>query len=103
MRVLLFCAASLAFAQGTTPKPSPAEYPAHGESGGIAIGAEYMLHSFGTGEQMFLAENYLVLEVALYPPKEATITVDLPHFGLRINGKKTLIQPQPPSMAAATL
>jgi hypothetical protein len=104
MRVLLlFCAASLAFGQGTTPKPSAAEYPAHGQSGGIAIAAEYMVHSFGTGEQMFLAENYLVLEVALYPPKDTTVTVDLPHFGLRINGRKTLILAQPPSMAAATL
>jgi hypothetical protein len=98
-----FCVATLACAQGTTPKPSSAGYTAHGKSGEIAIGAEYMVHSFGSGEQMFLAENYLVVEVALYPPKDATITVDLAHFGLRINGKKATILPQPPSMAAASL
>ena len=32
-----------------------------------ALGAEYMVHSFGSNGQMFFTEDYLVVEVALYP------------------------------------
>jgi hypothetical protein len=104
MRILVaLSAAALACAQGTTPKPSAAEYPVHGEARGIAIGAEYMVHSFGGGEQMYVVENYLVVEVALYPPKEAKIAPDPGQFALRINGKKTALMPQPPAMVAASL
>src|SRR5690349_1724471 len=104
MRILVaLSAAALACAQGTTPKPSAAEYPVHGEARGIGIGAEYMVHSFGGGEQMYVVENYLVVEVALYPPKEAKIAPDPGQFALRINGKKTALMPQPPAMVAASL
>ena len=90
-------------AQGTTPKPSAADYPAHGEADGVAIGAEYMVHSFGSGEQMYLARNYLVVEVALYPPKDTTFTADRSRFELHVNGKKTGIAPQAPQAVAANL
>jgi len=96
-------AAALTYAQGTTPKPRAAEYPVHGEAGPVAIGAEYMVHSFGSGEQMYVVENFLVVEVALYPPKGETFTIDQTQFTLHVNGKKAAIIPQPPSMVAATL
>ena len=80
MRYLVFLAAVLAahaqsapkpsiYSEGTQTKTSAGEYPVHATSGSLAIGAEYMVHSFGSGEQMYLAENYLVVEVALFPPK----------------------------------
>ena len=62
--------------EGTPPKPSAAEYPVQAKSGNLEIGADYLVHSFGTGEQMYLAENYLVVEVALFPPKGESVTVD---------------------------
>ena len=76
MRYLVFLAFALAAraqgppgmgigAEGTRPKASAAEYPVRAQSGNLAIGAEYMVHSFGSGERMYLAENYLVVEVAL--------------------------------------
>src|SRR5215831_12210056 len=98
-----FAAAMFACAQGTTPKASPAEYPVHNEAEGVGIGAEYMVHSFGAGEQMYLAQHYLVVEVALYPPKGQTFSVDIARFALHLNGNKTVIAAQPPSMAAASL
>jgi hypothetical protein len=73
------------------------------QSGSLAIGAEYMVHSFGSGEQMYLAENYLVVEVALFPPKEGSITASASKFALRVNGKRTLLYAQNPPMVAGNL
>jgi hypothetical protein len=104
MRLILgLAAAILACAQGTTPKPSAADYPVHSESGGVPIGAEFMVHSFGSGEQMFVVENYLVVEVALYRAKDKVQTVDVSEFTLRVNGKKVPLTPQQPSMVAASM
>ena len=95
--------AQLGFAQGTTPKPAPTDYEVHGQSGPLDVGAEYMVHSFSSGEQMFLAERYLVVEVALYPlMKSDPVNVDLSRFSLRLN-HKTMIPAQPAAHAAASL
>src|SRR5947209_654541 len=104
MRWTLLCfSTALVFAQGTTPKPAPTDYDVHGQSGPLDIGAEYMVHSFSSGEQMFLAENYLVVEVALYPfGKQDPITVDLDRFRLRLNHKQTLA-PLHAAQVASTL
>ena len=93
----------MALAQGTTPKPVSTEYDVHGQAGTLDIGAEYMVHSFSSGEQMYLAERYLVVEVALYPVmKNDPVQVDLSKFSLRLN-HKTMIQAQPAAQAAASL
>jgi hypothetical protein len=105
MRYLVFLAVVplAAHAQGTQPKASAAEYPVQAESGNLAIGAEYMVHSFGGGELMYLAENYLVVEVALFPPKGESVTADAAKFALRVNGKKTLLYAQSPALVASHL
>ena len=90
-------------AEGTQPKASAAEYPVQAISGNLTIGAEYMVHSFGGGEQMYLAERYLVVEVALFPPKGESVTADATKFALRVNGKKTLLYPQSPALVASHL
>ncbi|HMC63099.1 MAG TPA: hypothetical protein VKJ01_28150 [Candidatus Solibacter sp.] len=104
MRCILFlCAAAFAFAQGTTPKPTPEEYPVHANAGSIAVGAEFMVHSFSQGEQTFIAQDYLVVEVALFPPKGEIVDVEPRKFSLRINGKRIALMPQAPNMVAASL
>ncbi len=100
---ILWLAAALAFADGTKPKPNAADYEAHANAGAYDIGAEYMVHSFSEGEQMFLAERYLVVEVAFLPPmKDGVVTVDLARFKLRLNGKAA-IPADTPQQAAASL
>ena len=104
MRWIVFClSAALSFAQGTTPKPAPTDYEVHGQAGPLDIGAEYMVHSFSNGEQMFIVENYLVVEVALYSVMKADpVNVDLSRFNLRLN-RKTLLSAQSAAQAAASL
>ena len=70
---VLAIAASCAFAQGTEPKPKPEDYPVHGqarvEGKTVGIGAEFMVHSFSRGEESYIASDFLVVEVALFPPR----------------------------------
>jgi hypothetical protein len=99
--VLLWAVA--AFAQGTTPKPKPENYDVHATSGNLVLGAEFMVHSFSGEDQMYLAEDFLVVEVALYPPKNTEFAIAAGDFALRLNGKKQLLSPATPQFAASTL
>jgi hypothetical protein len=101
---LLFCCASLALAQGgSEPKPKAEDYDVHAQSKDIAIGAEFMIHSFSGQGQTYIAKDFLVVEVALYPPKGQSVNVNEGAFALRINGKKQVVVPAPPSMVASSL
>jgi hypothetical protein len=82
--------AGLAFGQGTTPKDKVEDYEVAGRAGRIAIGAEYLVHSFSGSGNTFLAADYLVVEVALYPPKGEKVKVEPNDFGLRIDGHRAL-------------
>jgi hypothetical protein len=100
---LLLFSVGAAFAQGTEPKPKAEDYEVHASTGAAAIGAEYMVHSFSRGDRAFLAKDYLVVEVALFPPKDQTIEVQNANFSLRINGKRTVLMPEAVSLVAASL
>jgi hypothetical protein len=102
---LLSCGASSALAQGagTDPKKNAEEYDVHGHSGDVAIGAEFMIHSFSGQGQMYMVKDFLVVEVALFPPKDATITVNQGRFALRVNGKRPELVPAAPQMIATMM
>jgi len=100
--LLLLACAGLLSGQGTDPKPKPEAYEVHGQAKSAAIGAEFMVHSFSRGEQAFIANDYLVVEVALYPPKGQTLTVQNANFQLRINGKR-LVETAAPQMVVASM
>ena len=85
---------------GTTTKPSAEDYPVRAKLEKLSIGAEYMVHSFSSGRQMFIAKDYLVVEVALFPAKGENLLVDAGQFTLRVNGRKQALSPQSPVRAA---
>lgn len=89
--------------EGTPVKPKAADYPIHARAGNLEIAAEYMVRSFGLDGQMFATGDYLVVEVALFPPRGETLTVSTAAFTLRMNGRKQLIHPQAPGFVAASL
>ena len=101
--LLLLCAAGLMFAQGTETKRKAEEYEVHGQSKTGEIGAEYMVHSYSRGEQMFIAKDYLVVEVAIFPPKGTQYEVTPTDFSLRINGKQEVLHAVQPTMVAADM
>jgi len=100
---LLLAMGAAVWGQGTTPKPKAGDYPAHASAADIEIGAEYMVHSIAARGDVFLAPDYLVVEVALYGRKGQALDINAGRFTLRINGKKTVVLPQAPGMVAASV
>jgi hypothetical protein len=85
---LLLCCAVLVRAQGTTPKSSADDYEAHASTSALDIGAEFMVHSvLGDDQQSTVVKDYLVIEVALFPPRILALNVDHGAFTVRLNGK----------------
>jgi hypothetical protein len=87
----------------TEPKDKAAAYPAHATAGNISIGADYLVHSIPAGNQTFLARDYLVVEVAVFPGKDAPVEIGGNTFALRISGKKLVLTPDSPGFVAASL
>lgn len=98
----LFCA--LAWGQsGTSPKASAGDYPVQAKAGEVALGAEYLVHSISSSQQTFVAPDFLVFEVAVFPPKGQSVEISTGQFRLRINGKKQVLYAQSPGFVAASL
>jgi hypothetical protein len=99
--ICAFALASGAWA-GTAPKPKPGDYPVQARVGDIEIAAEYLVHTLPAEGANFLVPNHLVVEIAVYPPKSPTVTVEASQFRLRVNGKRELL-PETPEMVAMSL
>jgi hypothetical protein len=97
----LICMAAAALAQGTQTKSAPSEYPVHGLAGEVGVGADYVVQSVGSPKASFIADRFLVVEIAVFPPKTG-MTVTTSAFTLRVNRKNKLLA-QTPSMVAASL
>jgi hypothetical protein len=86
---------------GIANRPKPADYPVHGSSPDVEVGAEYLVHSFSGKRGTYIARDYLVVEVGVFPAKE--LMVSSGHFTLKVNGKKHVLFAQPPQFVAAGL
>jgi hypothetical protein len=76
-----------AWAQGTDPRPRADDYEVHARVKGIEIGAEYMVSSFSGRGKTFMAPEHVVVEVALYAPKNEVVSASAAEFTLRVDGK----------------
>ncbi|SRR5579864_3039652 len=99
--LVLFSAARL-FAQ-TEHKDKATDYPVHAVAGKVAIGADYLVHSIPAGDQTFLAKDFLVLEVAVFPAFAEPVTIAGRTFTLRLNGAKFPLAPVSPGFVVASL
>jgi hypothetical protein len=102
---MLAACVALAFAQRSSEhaeaRPKPSDYPSQVKMDRLALGAEFMLRSITSSAGSFLTEDYLVIDVALYPAKGAPLAVAQSHFRLRLNGRKETLAPTPPGFVAA--
>ncbi len=87
----------------TEHKHKATDYPVHAMAGQMAIGADYLVHSIPAGDQTFVAPDYLVVEVAVFPAPGQPVTIDGNSFALRLNGKKFTLPPDAPGFVAASL
>ena len=88
---------------GTTAKPQAADYPVHAQAGPVDVGAEYLVRSIPVRNQTLVASNYLVVEVAIYPPPGQALAVSGGQFTLSLNGNRQLLHAQAPGFVAASL
>jgi hypothetical protein len=98
--LLLICCAGLACA-GTDPKPKAEDYDVHARVDGIEVGAEYMVHSFSGEDKTFLVDDYLVVEVALFPRKGESVMANSGEFTLRVDGKRPLSSVAPQGVVSS--
>ncbi len=100
--VILITTGFLALAQGTIPRLQASNYPSHVEIGGVEVGA--LLLNEPEVKRRFAAkisDNYLVVEVAVYPPKGERADVAPDNFVLRLSGAEVALRPENPSVVAS--
>lgn len=95
--------AAAVLSAGVEPRPRASDYPATAQTEAARFGAEYLVRSVSAQNQTFLVNDYLVVEVAVYPEGGRRFPLAAGHFTLRVNGKKTALLPQTPGMVAASL
>ena len=76
--------------RGMPARATPGDYQAHGPSGPLTIGAEFMQHSVPTPKGLLATEDYVVVEAGVFGPPGSRTTLNPADFTLRINGKKNL-------------
>jgi hypothetical protein len=84
---------------GTEPKPKPGDYPVQARAGGVDIAAAYFVHTLPSESTNFLVPDYLVVEIAIYPPKSQAVAVAASQFRLRVNRKKEALTDTPEMVA----
>jgi len=95
LRLLLCAVAVLASAGGLDPRPAASGYPHHAVMPRASLGAEYHGRAFDSKEGGFFAQDYLVVETALFPAS-APLEFSPSHFRLRINGRRPELLPVTP-------
>ncbi|MBZ5522738.1 MAG: hypothetical protein LAP21_10920 [Acidobacteriia bacterium] len=92
--------------RGTVPRESSQQYPSHAEKQAASIGARLLTQAearkaFSTD----LTHCCLVVEVALFPPKDGTVSVSLDDFVLRTKSKGDELADRPsvPDVVAGML
>lgn len=89
--------------RGLPTRASAAEYQAHVQVGDVTIGADFTGHSITSPQSVLNTEDYVVVEVGLFGPPGAHLTLSYEDFSARINGKKTLLASQPYAMIFSSL
>jgi hypothetical protein len=100
MRLLALMLFALSL-QGVDVRSSPADYPTQGKGKDFNVGAEYTVRTFLANGHSFTVEDYLLVEVGVFPEAGET-KLNLERFKLRINGKNMLL-PQTPGIVAASI
>src|SRR5690349_7426651 len=90
-------------AKGLPPRAAPTDYQTQAKAGNVTIAAEFKGHAVPAEEATFTAEEFVVVEVALYGPPDAKARLSNDDFSLRINGKKTALPSQPYELAFKSL
>jgi hypothetical protein len=70
---------------------------------GLEIGAEYLVHSIPGENGFYIAKEYLVVDVGVFPSTLEGVDIKSSQFSLRINDGKTALVAVSPGMVAGAL
>jgi hypothetical protein len=86
--------------QGLPPRAAPADYQAQIQAGNVTIAAEFTGHGIPNSQGALNSEDFVAVEVGLFGPADAHLTITASDFSLRINGKKAPLPSQPWGLVA---
>ena len=89
--------------KGLPPRAAPSDYQAQAKAGAVTIAAEYMGHSVPTPDAIYNTDDYIIVEVGLFGPPNATARLATEDFSLRVNGSKKVLPNQPYELAFKSL
>jgi hypothetical protein len=89
--------------QGLPPRAAPTDYVASAKAGNITIAAEFTGHGIPNAEEALNSEDHVAVELALFGPPDARLTITATDFSLRINGKKEGLPSQPWGVVARNI
>ena len=96
--------ASMLLAQESIPARSkPADYKVSAALGPHMIAADFLGHTIPAPGATFATEDYIVIELAVFPAANPDFRFDSGKFSLRINGKKPEMLSQAPGFVGASL
>lgn len=101
-RLLIILLAGAAWAGGLDPRPRAADYPHNADLGRASIGAEYHGRAYESASGRFFAQDFLIVEVALFPGP-TSMELSPSHFRLRLNGKGPELLPVTPGTVALAI
>jgi hypothetical protein len=79
------------------------DYPVHASLAGVEIGAEYLEHSVPGKEGFYIATDFLVVDVGVFPSTPDGVNVKSGQFSLRINRDKRVLAAVSAGTVAAAL
>lgn len=87
---------------GLDPRPSASDYPCYSALPRGSVSAEYHGRAFDSRTGSFVTQDFLVVEVALFPG-QAPLEFSPSHFRLRVNGRKPELLPVTPGTVALAI
>lgn len=88
---------------GSKPRPKPADYEVQAHLPDADLGVDYLVQSVPNGEDSLVVDDYLVVEIAVYPKSHEGATVNVARLGLRLNGKKDVVLAQAPAAVISSI
>lgn len=90
-------------AEGIPARAAPTDYQSHAQAGALTVAAEFTGHAVATPEGTLTAEDYVVVETAVYGPPGTRIKLSHEDFSLRVNGKKAALPGLPYGLVVKNL
>ena len=97
----VFAFLPLLFGQDLPQRSRLSDYPVRAQLQHFEIGAYYLVHDIPSEKAKYSANDYLVVEIAVFPASGEHPRISSRDFMLRVNDKKTLNAASPQSVAVA--